>query len=96
MDEMIKDGAVEGVEVTAVLEPEVETVAEAAPEAVEATEAVEEKTEEQLLREAEEAEKARKAKIAAIWDKVTTGLLIALMSSPFLILLYIFIWFMAA
>ena len=96
MDEMIKDGAVEGVEVTAVLEPEVETVAEAAPEAVGVTEAVEEKTEEQLLREAEEAEKARKAKIAAIWDKVTTGLLIALMSSPFLILLYIFIWFMAA
>lgn len=57
---------------------------------------VEEKTEAQLLREAEAEEKARKAKIAAIWDKVTTGLLILLMASPFLILTYIFIWFMSA
>ena len=46
--------------------------------------------------DAEAAEKARKAKIAAIWDKVTTGLLIALMASPFLILTYIFVWFMSA
>ena len=62
-----------------------------------AAENVEEvKTPEQLMREAEEEEKARKARIAAIWDKVTTGLLIFLMCSPFLILLYIFIWFMAA
>ena len=90
MDEMIKEGAIEGAEVTAVLETEAEATAEVA------VEAVEEKTEEQLLREAEEAEKARKAKIAQIWDKVTTGLLIALMASPLLILLYIFIWFMAA
>ena len=36
-----------------------------------------------------EEEKARKAKIAAIWDKVTTGLLIALMASPFLILVFL-------
>lgn len=27
------------------------------------------------------------------WDKVTTGLLIFLICSPFLILLYIFLWF---
>ena len=54
---------------------------------------IEVKTEAQLLREAEEAEKAKKAKIAAIWDKFTTGLLIFLMASPFLILLYIFLWF---
>ena len=52
------------------------------------------KTEAQLLREAEEEEKARKAKIAAIFDKITTGILIFLMASPFLILLYIFIWFL--
>lgn len=58
--------------------------------------AIVEKTEAQLAREAEAAEKARKAKIAAIWDKVTTGLLIALMASPFLILAYIFIWFLSA
>lgn len=57
---------------------------------------VEEKSPEQLLREAEAEEKARKAKIAAIWDKVTTGLLIFLMTSPFLILIYIFAWFMSA
>lgn len=99
MDEMIKEGAIEGAEVTAVLEPEVEVAPEevvAAAAIDDVPEAVEEKTEEQLLREAEEAEKARKAKIAQVWDKVTTGLLIALMTSPFLILLYIFIWFMAA
>ena len=54
---------------------------------------IEEKTEAQLLREAEAAEKAKKAKIAAIWDKITTGLLILLMASPVLVLLYIFLWF---
>ena len=37
---------------------------------------------------------AKKKKIAAIWDKVTTGILIFLMASPFLILGYIFYWFM--
>lgn len=36
-------------------------------------------------------EQQRKRK--EIWDKVTTGLLIALLCSPFAILLYIFIWF---
>ena len=55
--------------------------------------AIEEKSEDQLLREAEDAERAKKAKIAAIWDKITTGLLIFLMASPFLVLLYIFLWF---
>lgn len=39
-------------------------------------------------------ERARKKKVADIWDKVTTGLLIFLMSSPILILAYIFIWFL--
>ena len=57
---------------------------------------IETKTEAQLAREAEEAEKAKKAKIAAIWDKVTTGLLIFLMASPILVLAYIFIWFLGA
>ena len=106
MDEMIKEGTVENTEVQIDTDPTPEVEAEAAVAVAEAPEAeaeitdaepvLEEKTEEQLLREAEEAEKARKAKIAAIWDKVTTGLLIALMASPLLILLYIFIWFMAA
>ncbi len=36
---------------------------------------------------------AKKKKRAAIWDKVTTGLLIFLMSSPILILAYILLWF---
>ena len=40
----------------------------------------------------EEAARAKKAKWAAIWDKVTTGILILLMASPALILAYIFIW----
>ena len=41
----------------------------------------------------EDKKRAKKAKLAAIWDKFTTGLLIFLMCSPFLILLYIFLWF---
>ena len=36
---------------------------------------------------------AKKKKIKEIWDKVTTGILIALMASPLFILAYIFIWF---
>ena len=40
----------------------------------------------------EEILKAKKAKWAAIWDKITTGILILLMASPALILAYIFIW----
>ena len=36
---------------------------------------------------------AKKKKWNAIWDKVTTGLLIVLMASPLLILAYIFLWF---
>ena len=35
----------------------------------------------------------RKKKLLNIWDHFTTGLLIFLMASPFLILLYIFLWF---
>ena len=38
-------------------------------------------------------ENTKKKKWLAIWDKITTGLLIALMASPVLILLYIFLWF---
>ena len=40
----------------------------------------------------EEVTKAKKAKRAAIWDKITTGILILLMMSPLLILGYIFLW----
>ena len=39
----------------------------------------------------EELEKKRKRN--AIWDKITTGILIALMASPIAILAYIFLWF---
>lgn len=45
-------------------------------------------------REALELEKLnKKKKWLAIWDKVTTGLLIFLMASPVFILGYIFLWF---
>lgn len=40
-------------------------------------------------------EQARKKRIREIWDKVTTGLFIALLASPVAILLYIFIWFLS-
>ena len=40
-------------------------------------------------------EQARKKRIHAIWDKITTGLFIALLASPFIILLYIFLWFVS-
>lgn len=39
-------------------------------------------------------ELAKKKKFAEIWDKFTTGLLIFLMTSPILILGYIFLWFL--
>ena len=47
----------------------------------------------QLQAQAEAEKLAKKKKMLAIWDKVTTGLLIALMASPILILGYIFLWF---
>ena len=40
-------------------------------------------------------EQAKKKRVREIWDKVTTGLFIALLASPVLILLYIFLWFMS-
>lgn len=41
----------------------------------------------------EELRILKKKKWLNIWDKFTTGLLIFLMASPFLILFYIFFWF---
>ena len=38
---------------------------------------------------------AKRKKIAAVWDKITTGLLIALMASPVLIIGWIFFYFIA-
>ena len=35
----------------------------------------------------------KKRKWSAIWDKVTTGILIFLMASPIMILAYIVLWF---
>lgn len=40
-------------------------------------------------------EQAKKKRIKEILDKVTTGLFIALLASPFAILLYIFLWFVS-
>ena len=40
-------------------------------------------------------EQAKKKRIREIWDKVTTGLFIALLASPVIILLYIFLWFVS-
>ena len=39
-------------------------------------------------------ELAKRKKIAEVWDKITTGLLIALMASPFLIIGYIVYFFL--
>jgi len=41
------------------------------------------------------AEQAKKKRVKEIWDKVTTGLFIALLASPLAILLYIFLWFIS-
>jgi len=38
-------------------------------------------------------EKQRRRRM--IWDKITTGILIALLASPFAILAYILIWFIS-
>ena len=38
---------------------------------------------------------AKKKKVAAVWDKITTGLLIALMASPVAIIGWIFFYFIA-
>lgn len=40
-------------------------------------------------------EQAKKKRVREIWDKVTTGLFIALLASPIAILLYIFLWFIS-
>ena len=40
-------------------------------------------------------EQARKRRVREIWDKITTGLFIALLASPVIILLYIFPWFLS-
>jgi hypothetical protein len=40
-------------------------------------------------------EQAKKKRIKEIWDKITTGLFIFILSSPVLILLYIFLWFIS-
>ena len=40
-------------------------------------------------------EQAKKRRTREIWDKVTTGLFIALLASPVIILLYIFLWFVS-
>ena len=40
-------------------------------------------------------EQAKKKRIKEIWDKITTGLFIFILSSPVLILLDIFLWFIS-
>lgn len=40
-------------------------------------------------------EQAKKRRMREIWDKVTTGIFIALLASPIAILLYIFLWFIS-
>ena len=45
------------------------------------------------LSKAAEEEKQAGVNWKNVWDKVTTGILILLMCSPFAILLYIFLWF---
>lgn len=45
------------------------------------------------LSKAEELAAMQRFNWKKFWDKVTTGLLILLMASPFLILVYILLWF---
>ena len=40
-------------------------------------------------------EQAKKKRVKEILDKITTGLFIALLASPVIILLYIFPWFLS-
>ena len=84
--------------------------AEETVETVEAVEEVNETVEEAVVAPVEEKhvivgtgdfetrisdeELAKKKRRKEIWDKITTGILIFLMSSPILILAYIFIWFL--
>ncbi|MBQ8372315.1 MAG: hypothetical protein IJX38_05220 [Clostridia bacterium] len=83
-----------------------ESVADEATEAsvgAEAADAVELSPEEvAAIAEAEEQKaKSKEAELAALqgfnwkkfWDKITTGLLVFLLSSPFLVLIYIVLWF---
>ena len=87
---------------TVATEPVAEEVAAEEPEVVNAqvpdleevaTEVSPADTRDFELRVSDE-EMAKKKKRQEIWDKITTGLLIFLMSSPILILAYIFIWFL--
>lgn len=41
------------------------------------------------------AEQAKKKQIRETWDKITTGIFIALLCSPVLIILYIVLWFVS-
>lgn len=41
------------------------------------------------------AEQAKKKKMLETWDKITTGIFIALLCSPLLIILYIVLWFVS-
>ncbi len=41
------------------------------------------------------AEQAKKKKIREFWDKITTGIFILLLASPFLIIAYIAYWFLS-
>lgn len=40
-------------------------------------------------------EQAKKKKTKETWDKITTGIFIALLCSPLLIILYIVLWFVS-
>ena len=81
----VTEATEEKVEVTAAAVDTEEFAAEApAPEAADTRDFELRISDEQL---------ARKKKFLIVWDKITKGILIFLMASPFAILLYIFLWF---
>lgn len=62
-------------------------------EKIEMTEEVAVEEEAVITESALPEETEKKFNWKEFWDKVTTGILIFLICSPFLILLYIFLWF---
>ena len=93
-NEVMTEGVTEAIENPQVENIESDSVEEATPEVeVQPEELPPPTMEGESLAAKYEALDAKNKKWKNIWDKVTTGILIFLMASPFLILGYIFLWF---
>ena len=85
-NEAINEQVVENAETTEAVEADNNTPKKSEKPTAQAYGTLEHLTEEQI---------AKRKKFAAIWDKITTGLLIALMVSPVAIIGWIFFYFIA-